>query len=100
MFALSWEDATSSFIISLQLSSDLLEELVVSLLSGVDSFCELEESVSVGEKCWGVVSWLSSLLRGSIVYGDRVLAIRFYCPCSVLCSFSCCRGCFSCCCCG
>ena len=90
MFALSWEDPTSSSIISLQLSSDLLEELVVSLFSGVDSFCELGMSTSVGEKCWGVVSWLSSLLLGSIVDGDRVSAVRFSCPCSVLCSFSCC----------
>ena len=84
MFALSWEDSTSSSIISLQLSSDLLEELIVSLLSRVDSFCELEESVSVGKKCWGVVSWLSSLLLGSIVDGDRVSVVRFSCPCSVL----------------
>ena len=51
MFALSWDDPTSSSIISLELSSDLLEELVVSLFSGVDSFCELGESASVGEKC-------------------------------------------------
>ena len=100
MFALSWEDSTSSSIISLQLSSDLLEELIVSLLSRVDSFCELEESVSVGEKCWVVVSWLSSLLLGSIVDGDRVSVVRFSCPCSVLWSFSCCWGWFSCCCCG
>ena len=87
MFALSWEDSTSSSAISLQLSSDLLEELVVSLLSGVGSFRELEEFVSVGEK-WGVVSWLSSLLLGSIVDGNRVSAVRFSCPCSVFCSIS------------
>ena len=87
MFALSWEDSTSSSIISLRLSSDLLEELVVSLLSGVDLFCKLEESVSVGEKFWGVVSRLSSLLLGSIVDGDRLSALRSSCPCSVFCSF-------------
>ena len=56
MFALSWEGSTLSSIISLQLSSDLLEEFIVSLLSGIDSFSGLEESISVGEKCWGVVS--------------------------------------------
>ena len=33
MFPLSWKDSTSSSIISLQLSSDPLEVLVVSLLS-------------------------------------------------------------------
>ena len=90
MFALSWEDSTSSSAISLQLSSDLLEDLVVSLLSSVGSFCKLEESVSVVEKCWGVVSWLISLLLGSIFDGDRISAVRFSRPCSVFCSFSCC----------
>ena len=90
MFALSWGDSTLSSIISLQLSSDPLKVMVVSLLSGVDSFCGLEESVSVREKCWGVASWFGSLLLGSIVDGDRVSAVRFSCPCSVLYSFLCC----------
>ena len=60
------------------------------VVSQVDSFCESEESVSVREKCWGAVSWLSSLLLGLIVDGDRVSAVRFSCPCSALCLFSCC----------
>ena len=76
MFALSWEDSTSSSIISLRLSSDLLEELVVSLLSGVDLFCKLEESVSVGEKFWGVVSWLRVRLLMVIGFRLYVLLVR------------------------
>ena len=65
------------FIRAAQLSVVLFKESVVIF--------ELEDSVSVGKRCCGVIFWLGILLYGSVVDGDNVFAVHFSCPWLVVC---------------